>query len=118
MSERRRIPSYRLLRARNCAVGASDGTDHYLGAYNSPQRWEKYHRLLAERAANGRMAPSAETLTAPDVAVDELIVVYWRFAQEWYVKDGKPSGRFWPGGRPSDVGPCKCGRDADLRGTR
>lgn len=44
----RRIPSYRLLKARNLAVVTIRGKDYYLGAYDSPQSWQHYHRLLLE----------------------------------------------------------------------
>jgi hypothetical protein len=43
-----RNPSYRYHKARNCAVVTVDGRDHYLGKYDSPESWEKYHRLIAE----------------------------------------------------------------------
>ena len=43
-----RHPSYRYHKARHCAVVTLDGKDHYLGAYNSPDSWETYHRLVAE----------------------------------------------------------------------
>jgi len=43
-----RKPSYRFHKARRCAVVTIAGKDHYLGAYDSPESWEKYHRLVAE----------------------------------------------------------------------
>ena len=52
MSARPRIPSYRLHKARNVAVVTLDGKDHYLGQYDSPESWEKYHRLIADHLAN------------------------------------------------------------------
>ena len=54
MAHRRRSPSYRLHKARKCGVVTIDGTDHYLGPYNSPEIWEKYYRLLAEWSAASR----------------------------------------------------------------
>jgi hypothetical protein len=43
-----KIPSYRLHKARNCAVVRINGRDHYLGEYNSPESRELYRRLIAE----------------------------------------------------------------------
>jgi len=92
MPRRRRIPSYRLHKARNCAVVTIDGKDHYLGPYNSPASWEKYYRLLAEWSANGHsLRPAASITDTPDLTINELIADYWRFAQEWYVKNGEPT---------------------------
>jgi hypothetical protein len=49
-----RQPSYRFHKARNCAVVTLNGRDHYLGLYDSPESWEKYHRLIAEWLASDR----------------------------------------------------------------
>jgi hypothetical protein len=46
-------PSYRLHKARNCAVVTIAGKDHYLGEYDSSESWEKYHRLVAESLVHG-----------------------------------------------------------------
>jgi integrase len=91
MPKRRRPPSYRLHKARNCGVVTIDGQDHYLGPYNSPESWEKYYRLLAEWAANGRAAPVVSREETLDLTVNELIAAYWRFARKWYVKNGSPT---------------------------
>ena len=42
-------PSYRFHKAWNCAVVSIDGKNHYLGPYHSPESFEKYNRLIAER---------------------------------------------------------------------
>ena len=47
-----RTPSYRYHKSRNCAVVTIAGKDHYLGTYENPESWEKYHRLIAEWLAN------------------------------------------------------------------
>ena len=45
---RRRVPKYRHYKPKNLGVVRIDGTDRYLGRYNSPESLEKYHRLIAE----------------------------------------------------------------------
>jgi integrase len=90
-----RTPSYRLHKARGYAVVTIDSKDRYLGAYDSPESWKKYHRLVAEWLA-GRAAPAAPTVPAPvspapPLLVNELILKYWEFVQGYYVKDGRPT---------------------------
>src|SRR5262249_51340127 len=66
--------------------------DHYLGKFGSPESYEKYHRLLAERYARGPVGlpspqqprPQSEVLT-----VAELILGYYRHCERYYVKNGK-----------------------------
>jgi integrase len=66
-----------------------DGRDIYLGRYGSPESRAEFDRLLAEWLSNGRRlpAPSAES----DLTVNELILTYLRFADGYYVKNGKPT---------------------------
>jgi hypothetical protein len=40
------IPTYRLHKARNCAVVTIDGRDHYLGPFDSPSSKQKYAPLI------------------------------------------------------------------------
>jgi len=80
-----RQPTYRLHKARGCAVVTINGNDHYLGKYNSPESHEKYARLIAEWQANGKELSS---LTRPDpngdLTVSALILRYLDFAQDYY----------------------------------
>jgi integrase len=87
---RKTTPKYRLHKARNCAVITIAGRDHYLGAYDSAESWEKYHRLVAEHLAGRREPPPPVPDGAP-LTVTELIARYWRFANGYYVKDGRPT---------------------------
>ncbi len=61
----------------------------HLGIYDTPESWEKYHRILAEWNANGRRLP----VEPEDITIVELIGRYWDFAQSYYRKpDGTPTG--------------------------
>ncbi len=87
---RKKTPSYRYHKARDCAVVTIGGKDHYLGTYDSPESWEQYHRLVAEHLAERREPPPPVPADTP-LTVTELIARYWRFAKTYYVKDGKPT---------------------------
>jgi integrase len=86
-----RTPSYRYHKARHCAVVTIDGRDHYLGSYDSPESWEKYHRLIAEWFAGNHNPPPPTTSEPPPLTVSELILRYWRFVTSYYVKNGRPT---------------------------
>jgi integrase len=90
------VPKYRHYRPKNLGVVRIDGHDHYLGKFGSPESYEKYHRLLAERYARGPVGvptgreatPQSEVLT-----VTELCVGYYRHAEGYYTKNGKPTNQ-------------------------
>jgi hypothetical protein len=48
----RRIPKCRHSKPRNLAVVRINGIDEYLGKFNSPESWGKYHRRIAEWLSN------------------------------------------------------------------
>lgn len=84
-------PKYRHYKPKNLGVVRIDGRDIYLGKYGTPESWEKYHRVLAERyargpvgAPSGQAAPQSEVLT-----VTELCVRYYRHCEKYYVKGGE-----------------------------
>ena len=52
-------PKYRHYKPKDLGVVRIDGKDHYLGKFNTPESFEKYHRLLAERFSQGPALPSA-----------------------------------------------------------
>jgi hypothetical protein len=86
-----RTPSYRFHKARNCAVVTLNGKDNYLGTHDSPESWEKYHRLIAEWLTS-RDLPSASPLPSPaPMTVAELLLAYWKHAKNYYVKEGQPT---------------------------
>src|SRR5436305_1384923 len=91
---RKTTPKYRFHKARDCAVVTLGGRDHYLGAYDSPESWEKYHRLVAEHLAGRREPPPPVSADAP-LTVTELIARYWRHAKHYYIKGGKPTSEIY-----------------------
>jgi hypothetical protein len=89
-----RLPKYRHYRPKDLAVVRLDGKDHYLGRYGSEESREKYRRLVAGWLAAGAAFASpadASHGSAPGLTVNELILAYARFADAYYVKDGRPT---------------------------
>ncbi|MEJ7640260.1 MAG: hypothetical protein WKF75_20415, partial [Singulisphaera sp.] len=88
-----RPPTYRLHKARNSAVVTIDGRNHYLGPYGSPESHEKYARLIAEWRANAKhlLPTTGPRRIDPSFSIDELILAYFRHAQAYYVKNGRPT---------------------------
>jgi integrase len=65
-----------------------------LGPWESPQSKADYARVLAELAANqGRMRPTARGSASADVSVNEVVLAFWRHAEQHYRRpDGSPTG--------------------------
>ena len=87
-ASRARVPAYGRHRATGQARVIIAGRHHYLGAYGSPESWEKYHRLVAEHLSVPKLAIEPP---AGDLLVIELIAAYWQFAEGYYRKDGRPT---------------------------
>jgi integrase len=83
-------PKYRKHKASGQAVVTIAGRDHYLGPWRSKASKIEYDRLIGEWLAAGR--PSTGLVTADDLTLTELLLRYWRFAQQHYRKDGEPTG--------------------------
>src|ERR1039458_6664266 len=88
-------PAYRHYKPKDLAVVRIEGRDHYLGKFGSPESYEKYHRILAERyakvptaVANKKAVPRSEVET-----VTELCVGYYTHACAYYTKHGKPTSQ-------------------------
>ena len=93
MPQIHRPPTYRLHKARNCAVVTINGRNHYLGPYGSPESHEKYARLIAGWRGRGphpqpSLPPVADD---PGPSINELVLDYFRHVRTYYVKDGQPT---------------------------
>lgn len=88
-------PKYRHYKPKDLAVVRLDGRDYYLGKYNSPESWEKYHRLIAQwlrgdaKPLEGPPAPVGQP--AASLTINQLLNAYRDFARTYYVKDGEPT---------------------------
>ena len=87
----RKIPAYRLHKARNLAVVTLDGRNHYLGPFGSAESRREYDRLIAEWLSTDRQSSPARDGGSFGLTVDELILRYWRFAEQHYRRDGRPT---------------------------
>ena len=86
-SPNNRIAAYRCLRRRSgndIAYVDVAGKRHYLGAYDTPESRERYHRLIAEWEASGRAEPTAQH----EVTVIEVAAQYLAWARTYYMKHG------------------------------
>ncbi len=95
MSKQPQIPSYRLHKQSGQAVvtlldGFGSRRDVLLGKHGTPESRAEYLRVVAGWEANGRRLPR-EQKAGTDITVNELSLGYWRFAEGYYVKNGKPT---------------------------
>jgi integrase len=98
MSRRTTIPTYRLHKQSGQAVvtlpdGLGGRRDVLLGKHDTDESRAEYRRVVLEWEANGRRLPArgAEPSAPADLTVNELILAYWRWAEAYYVKGGKPT---------------------------
>jgi len=82
-------PSYRLHRPTGQAVVTLDGKDYYLGLHDTKVSRDAYDRFIGEWLANGHRLPA--TRTSAGMSVSELILAYWKHAETYYVKNGRPT---------------------------
>src|SRR5438128_616798 len=95
-SAERHDPKYRHYKPKNLGVVRIDGRDFYLGKYGSPESWEKYHRLLAERYGRGPASPPTTgdaPAEADSLTITELCVGYYRHCERYYVKNGQATNQ-------------------------
>src|SRR5690348_15260089 len=88
MPRQPRIPSYRLHKPTGQAVVTINGKDHYLGRHDTPKSHSEYKRLIAEWLANHRLDIGPSDVPR---SVNEILLAYLRYAQEYYRKNGKPT---------------------------
>jgi integrase len=91
MSRPRGIPSYRRHKQSGQAVvtltdPSGRRRDVLLGKYGTAASRKEYARVLEEWEVAGRcLAPiSAEDSAKPDLSINELVLTYWRFAEDYY----------------------------------
>ena len=84
-SRKKRIPSYRHLKAKNLAFVEFDGHRHYLGRFDSSESRERYHTLFAEWESNGQRL----SVAPHECTVVELCARFLSHAETYY---RKPSG--------------------------
>jgi len=89
-----RIPKYRLHKPSGLAVVRLNSRDIYLGQYNSTESRQKYGRLISEWLANNKLPiPEGEPADASnDLTINELVLGYLDFANQYYVNNGEPTG--------------------------
>jgi integrase len=85
MPRNHRTPSYRLHKPSGQAVVTLDGHDHYLGRWDSPESHAEFDRLMSEWLVNRHRRPDERK----GLSLNELMVLYVRFVESCYVKDGK-----------------------------
>ena len=96
MPRRKHIPSYRLHKQSGQAIvtltdGAGGRRDVLLGPHGTEESRQEYLRVLKEWEAAGRRLHQPGARTAADLTVNELVLAYWRWAESYYVKDGRPT---------------------------
>lgn len=84
------VPKYRKHRASGQAVVTIYGRDHYLGPHGTKTSKVEYDRLIAEFLAAGRR-PTPSVVDSPETTVVEILSGYWKHAQDYYRKNGKPT---------------------------
>jgi len=90
------VPSYRRHRQSGQAIvtlpdGLGGRHDVLLGKHGTAESRHEYARVIAEWEANGRRLIQVATLA--DVTVNELMLACWKFAQEYYRKNGEPTSQ-------------------------
>jgi len=83
MSAKPTIPSYCQHKAKGQAYVRLNGEFIYLGKYGSPESKAAYQRLIAEWLARG-CAPRPVAAGPDGLSVNEVLLAYWRHAQEYY----------------------------------
>jgi len=89
-----RIPKYRLHKGSGQALVQINGERIYLGKHGTEQSREKYRRIVAESLGKTKHSPSWPPRNDQNGAVllvGGLILEFWRFAEEYYQRDGKPT---------------------------
>ena len=84
------VPKYRLHKATGQALVQIRGKRIYLGRHESTESRERYRQLITEYLADPQQTQPTGT-PSQKLRVKQLILAYYQFAQEYYVKDGRPT---------------------------
>src|SRR4051812_8248043 len=91
------IPTYRKHRATGQAVVTLGYRDFYLGPYGTKVSRNEYDRIVGEWLNQGRQLRrqlTGQTSAAQELCVNQLIVAYLNFAQEYYRKRGRLTSEY------------------------
>lgn len=80
----KKVPSYRHHKATGQAVVTIDRKEVYLGKHGSPESHQRYAEAISRWQSRQTEAPK-------EITVRHLTVVYLKFAESYYIKDGKPT---------------------------
>jgi hypothetical protein len=83
-----RVSSYRRHKPSGQAVVTLSGRDIYLGKWGTKASRTEYDQPISEWLVSGRCLPRGDL----EVSVAELALAYWRYAKDYYRKDGRPTG--------------------------
>ena len=87
-----RIPSYRLHKPTGRAVVRLNGRDVYLGKHGTSESQIAYKRVISEWLANCcQLPPKDMNPRISDLTINEIGLPYWKFAQQYYRKRGRPT---------------------------
>jgi integrase len=91
-----RPPKYRHHKSTKRGYVEFQGRPIYLGRFNTPASWERYHRIIHEWLASGRIVQPEQIVglasATHGVQVRGLILAFWRHAKIYYRKpDGTPT---------------------------
>jgi hypothetical protein len=94
------VPKLTHHKASGKAVVRLSGVDVYCGVFDTPEATAAYDRAVAEWLARGR-APDpkqrpnlAASDPSPGLSVNEILLAFWRHAEQHYVgDDGKPTSQ-------------------------
>jgi len=91
--------------------------NRYLGKHDSPESREKYRRVVAEWLATSLPAPApAGAIPAPSPSVAEVILAFWKHAQQHYRgPDGHALGGAGQHQGSPQAGPAALRHDARAR---
>lgn len=90
------VPKYRQHKKSGKAIvtlpnGFGGRRDMYLGKYGTAASRKEYARVIQEWETMGRRLPEPDQGKAGDLTINELLAVYWKHVQSYYVKNGKPT---------------------------